>query len=282
MALPGFNAEISLYRTGVQYRSIGALIQAGIVMPQLFCRATDCPCLIAKCREAGGTVVPDGQPPCYYECELKPGCTCMTGETCCNPETNFCCPPGETCCNPETEFCCPSGATCCSNPQKDSCCSPGQLCCDPANNSCADIKTDPSNCGSCGKACGPGQTCVNGQCVASPQLSVSYRPPQPPEGQGFPGTLSIEGQNFAADVDVTLTICNCDLDPYQLTVHTSPGGPFTPGGSFTATPVTCNCGPGGNGLPCNGPPVINQAIVMVTAQDALGNTLASGSAANPC
>jgi hypothetical protein len=76
-------------------------------------------------------------------------------------------------------------------------------------------------------------------------------------------------------VDVTLTICNCDLNPYRITAHTS-----ATGGSFTST-VPCNCGPGGTGLACNGPPVINQAIVLVTAQDTHGNT-ASESAANPC
>jgi hypothetical protein len=127
-------------------------------------------------------------------------------------------------------------------------------------------------------------------CVISPELNVSYQPPQPPEGQGFPGTLTIEGQNFASDVDVTLTICNCDLDPYRTIVHTSQDRyaclavpPYTcftiPGGSFTTT-VPCFCG-GGTGIACGGPPVINQATVMVTAQDANGNS-ASGSTGNPC
>ena len=129
-------------------------------------------------------------------------------------------------------------------------------------------------------------------CFPSPRLTVTYQPPQPPYGQGFPGTLTIEGQNFASDVDVTLNICNCDLNPYQPTVHTSldrqaclavpPYTCFTiPGGSFTYSTTQCFCGGGGTGLACDGPPVINQAVVMVKAQDAHGNT-ANGTTANPC
>jgi hypothetical protein len=124
--------------------------------------------------------------------------------------------------------------------------------------------------------------------LCGPQLSFSY---QRPQGQGFPGSLTIEGTNFASDVDVTLNICNCDLDPYQTTVHTSPDRyaclavpPYTcftiPGGSF-ATTVQCFCGGGGTGIACGGPPVISGATVMVTAQDAQGNS-ASGSTGNPC
>jgi hypothetical protein len=269
MRMPGFSAEMSLYTTGIQYGSTRVLVQAGGLTPQLFCRPTDCTCLYEQCRKAGGTVVPGPQPPCHYTCEVKPGCTCGPGETCCNPETGFCCPPGETCCNPETGFCCPSGQTCCSNPHKDSCCPPGQLCCDPATNSCADITTDPANCGSCGEACGPCQTCLNGQCT---QLIVSYEPPQPPSGPGFDGTLTVQGQNFPPEI--TLNICNCG-ETYQFMNMPTLEGSFT-------KQVPCGCGPGGSGLTCNGPKVINQAVVMVTVQDASGNTLACGSAPNPC
>ena len=271
MTMPGFSAETSLYRTGIQYGSMQALVQASGVTPELFCRPTDCPCLYNQCRKAGGTVVRGPQPQCFYTCEAKPGCSCAAGETCCNPFTNFCCPAGETCCNPGTEFCCPSGHTCCSNTRKDACCPPGQLCCDQANNGCADVNTDPSNCGSCGKSCGAGNTCNNGRCT---EITVTYQPPQPPLGPGFPGTLTIQGQNFASNVDVALTICNCDLTPFPITAHTSTSGSFT-------TTATCNCGGGGTGLACGGPLTITQAIVLVTAQDTSGNT-ESGSAANPC
>jgi hypothetical protein len=40
MALPGFSAETSLYKTNVHYRLTGALVQAGGVVPQrIFCGA---------------------------------------------------------------------------------------------------------------------------------------------------------------------------------------------------------------------------------------------------
>jgi hypothetical protein len=119
-------------------------------------------------------------------------------------------------------------------------------------------------------------------------------PPQPPQINlsyqgGNPGTLTVRGQNFAPDSDITLTICNCDLNASRAIAHTSQNQfvcfkdhcfPI-PGGSFTTT-VACFCGPGGTGIACGGPPVINQSIVMVNAQDGNGNTLANGTTANPC
>jgi len=84
--MPGFRAETSLYRPGIQYGSMRALVKSDVVMPQqlphLFCRVTDCPCLYEQCRKAGGTVVPGPQPPCYYKCELNPTCTCTTTRCC--------------------------------------------------------------------------------------------------------------------------------------------------------------------------------------------------------
>jgi hypothetical protein len=279
MTMPGFNAETSLYRTSVHYGSTQALVQATGVFPELVCRVTDCPCLYNQCRKAGGTVEPGPGPPCFYTCEAKPGCTCQPGQECCNPFTNFCCPAGETCCNPETKFCCPSGHTCCSNTHKDACCPPGLLCCDPANNGCADITTDPSNCGRCGNACDQCQycvdgpfvnSCVNGKCT---ELNVSYQPPQPPLGPNNPGTLTVQGKNFASNVDVTLIVCNCEADANDpVPVHTAPDG------SFNTTITHCFCPSNGNGFACNGPAVIKTAVVMVTATDEFGNT-ANGSAA---
>jgi hypothetical protein len=71
------------------------------------------------------------------------------------------------------------------------------------------------------------QSCCSGHCgadltcVPPPQISVTYQPPQYPYGHGFPGTLTVTGQNFTRDVDVLLTIDNCDVNPYQFPVHTS-------------------------------------------------------------
>jgi len=84
-----------------------------------------------------------------------------------------------------------------------------------------------------------------------PQLtSVSY---QSPSGPGFPGTLTVKGQNFTPDADILLTIYNCDAYPLRSSVHTTKSfdlcwPPLHPrycnryfGGEFT-TSVSCFCG----------------------------------------
>jgi len=117
-----------------------------------------------------------------------------------------------------------------------------------------------------------------------PQINVTYQRPQPPFGQGFPGTLTITGQNFARNVEVTLTIDNCESSRLRTTAYTSPDRfaclavpPYTcftiPGGSFTTT-VACYCGGPGTAL-C---PV---AVACVEARDTSGN-IANGTTAIPC
>jgi hypothetical protein len=114
-----------------------------------------------------------------------------------------------------------------------------------------------------------------------PQISLSYQ-------GGNPGTLTIQGQNFASDANVQLTICNCHGDPDRTSAHTSQDQFVCfvdrcfriPGGSFTTT-IPCVCGPGGLGVQCGGPLVINQPIVLARAQDDHGN-MANGTTANPC
>lgn len=126
-----------------------------------------------------------------------------------------------------------------------------------------------------------------------PQISVTYQPPQPPFGKGFPGTLTIVGRYFAPDIDVAVTVCNCESDPFPIdpSPHTSPDRsaclavpPYTcftiPGGTFTAT-VSCSCGGGGLVAACDGPGGIAGPVAYVKAVDHFGNT-ADGNTAIPC
>jgi hypothetical protein len=109
-----------------------------------------------------------------------------------------------------------------------------------------------------------------------PHINVSYQPPPFPQGMGFPGTLTVSGQNFESNAEVTLTINNCDAFPYQVQVLTDGWHEFcyellghrfceiSLGGNFTAA-YPCYCG----------------GVASVTAQDLSGNT-ASGTTNLPC
>jgi len=107
-----------------------------------------------------------------------------------------------------------------------------------------------------------------------PQINVSYQAPQPPLGEGFPGTLVITGENFAPDAEVTVTADNCSGAFHDRTqVHTSPSFDYCPnplfcrhyfGGEFSAT-IPCFCG----------------GASSVTANDTVGN-FATGAADLPC
>jgi hypothetical protein len=151
--------------------------------PSEECWSSFTPCDDSECCQAG-------QNPCYVP--GKSQFCCPSGQSCCDPETNFCCPnPGESCCNPATKFCCPSQQTPCCSAETNLCCAPGELCCDPGNlccpagniccgggccphqccggDTCTNLETDPLNCGLCTLVCpaGPANstpTCVNGQC----------------------------------------------------------------------------------------------------------------------
>ena len=83
----------------------------------------------------------------------------------------------------------------------------------------------------------------------------------------------MQGQNFTRDADVLLTISNCEVNPYQFTVHTTKPFSYCPhpwncrhyfGGDFT-TAVPCYCG----------------GTATVEAEDPSGNT-ANGAANLPC
>jgi hypothetical protein len=106
-----------------------------------------------------------------------------------------------------------------------------------------------------------------------PQINLSY---QPPFISGFAGTLTITGQNFAPDVDLTLTITNCAEGglPCKASAHTSKSFDYCPhpwscrryfGGEFhTTVPVLC----GGD--------------TTVTAQYPFGPVIATGTTGLPC
>jgi len=110
----------------------------------------------------------------------------------------------------------------------------------------------------------------------APQIKVSYQPPKPPYGRGFPGTLTVTGQNFSPNTDLLLTITNCGGGglPCRTSVHTTQSYFYCPhypqcryyiGGEFyTTIPIYC----GGD--------------TTVTAQDGTGNELAIGATSLPC
>jgi hypothetical protein len=150
--------------------------------PSEECWSSFTPCDDSECCQAG-------QNPCYVP--GKSQFCCPSGQSCCDPATNFCCPnPGESCCNPATKFCCPSQQTPCCSAETNLCCAPGELCCDPGNlccpagniccgggccphqccggDTCTNLETDPLNCGLCTLVCpepaNSTSTCVNGKC----------------------------------------------------------------------------------------------------------------------
>jgi hypothetical protein len=108
-----------------------------------------------------------------------------------------------------------------------------------------------------------------------PQIGVSYQPPRPPFGEGFPGTLKITGQNFAADAAVVVSAGNCSEGGVAVMAeaHTSKSSSYCPnplhcyyqfGGQFSVT-VPCYCG----------------GDSTATARDAAGN-VATGTVGLPC
>ncbi len=108
-----------------------------------------------------------------------------------------------------------------------------------------------------------------------PQIKVSYQPPQPPYGRGFPGTLRITGQNFAPDVNLLLTITNCAEGDFPVglvftlqraaLLPESPELPLLLWGEFNKTiPIFC----GGD--------------TTVKVQDQAGDVKATGTTSLPC
>jgi hypothetical protein len=126
----------------------------------------------------------------------------------------------------------------------------------------------------------PSDEIISAGLFGPPQISVSWAGPPYPEGVGFPGTLNISGQNFAASNFVNLEITNCNSDSTPFFPDPVPTSAFhvfcyyhlgirfceaQPGGNFSYTTNKCVCG----------------GSTTVTATDFLGNT-ASATANIPC
>lgn len=86
---------------------------------------------------------------------------------------------------------------------------------------------------------GPGPIPISFQ----PQLTVTYQPPRPPFGMGFAGTLTIVGQYFAQNIDVSVKVCNCNqFGPFVVDSHTS----LDRSACLSVPPYTCFTIPGGD------------------------------------
>jgi hypothetical protein len=91
MALPGFNAETSLYKTSVHYRLAGALVQPHGVMPQqALCSLCHCGAnaqCVSDCRICEA-VFPGGTVHCYNFTEPCNSSACHPD--CCTEARNLC------------------------------------------------------------------------------------------------------------------------------------------------------------------------------------------------
>ncbi|SRR5579871_1667136 len=168
MSMPGFSAEVAIYRSTMTYQALwvsGEAAGSGADPAQLI------PML-----PVGGICTPLCDP-CESDIGSRTGCsqTCTARD--CSEYKKLC----HGCSNPceGGQFCggictdtsndrnncgvcgnvCPPGVTC----HNGTCgCLPGQTNC---SGTCRDISIDPQNCGACGNACGVGMVCQNGACV---------------------------------------------------------------------------------------------------------------------
>lgn len=185
MRIPGFNADISIYRSAIHY-------QAGVLWNTRSEHLLD-PAQFAPGQQLSpppAQLAVAGPPACpchpFAVCIVDPssptGCM-LTGQTCyCEPIgvpcTGCVCPPGWTycgklCVNLNTFWtnCGACGHVCPSNETCENgvcgCASPHILC----GTDCVDLSSDPSNCGSCGNLCPSYKTCSNGTCVCPAGLT---------------------------------------------------------------------------------------------------------------
>jgi hypothetical protein len=162
MSLPGFSAELGLYRSSRVYLAGDSAVgrqTSEIVVPAM-CNQT----AYEQCIASNQVHMPPGSLEVYcltqYGCLLN-GDICVgegaskhcafSGEFTCGGRP---CPVGHPCCE---GTCCSPGDFCCG----ETCCKPGQVCC---NGICRNIASDPNNCGRCDNVCKNGDICCNGTC----------------------------------------------------------------------------------------------------------------------
>lgn len=141
MKIPGFTAESSVYRTGIQYRMTARFATNSTIMRPQACNVdcyTDC---LDDCRRDIGQPKLQCIRNCRIRCDCEPppptptprpppiNCgthTCSAGQTCC---AFGCCSPGQHCCEgydigSGTVYCCASWLTCRHLPGGIPVCSP--------------------------------------------------------------------------------------------------------------------------------------------------------------
>ena len=201
MTLPGFNAQIAIYKSPNHYP--GRLTESVLVhdtdssllvhlAPS--CQAGQTPCGTECCDDASqtccqmvGECYPKGSTPCSWDICCPPGeICCGQGDRCC-PDTgqhptavccgtSICCPRGESCCNAppaphccETGYCNPNGGDCCTPEHPIPC--PGHLggpFCTWPNTECCEDGSCPAGWVCCNwdgwKCCPPGVVCNDPRC----------------------------------------------------------------------------------------------------------------------
>jgi hypothetical protein len=274
--LPGFTAQVSLYRSKIIYRSSGDSVYAEFAQLPSFGQETSSSGVVpASCfidPETGRTICTPGtfvpcQSPCYG---FEPFCICPyhvcpigetnCGGTCKNLQNDpyscgscgHACLVGQFC---ENGICqcpypgVPCGRSCCPWP---SICRDG-LCCPPGQTNCSGVCVNPStsstNCGSCGNVCEGEQTCQAGTCQCpSPQTNcggICTNFSSDPNNCGKCGNAC--GSNYPACVNGQCctsdnSSCQC---PCGVASGCPPGkfccivGAYGPGGSVTCGLMTC-------------------------------------------
>jgi hypothetical protein len=106
-----------------------------------------------------------------------------------------------------------------------------------------------------------------------PQIKLSYQRPSIP---GFPGLLTITGQNFAADVDVALTLSNCAEGGISCRSSAHTSKPF----NYCTHPWSCHRYLGGEFNTTV--PILCGGDTTVTVQYPFGPPVATGTTGIPC